>query len=91
MGLGTGSIRNSYAIGRVIPGADNARDAGGLIGNTTGTAISSYWDGEASGWNISAGGVTSRTTMELQSPTAPGATTMNVYYGWRDERLGFWQ
>ena len=84
-----GSIRNSYAIGRVIPGADNARDAGGLIGNTTGTAISSYWDGEASGWNISAGGVTSRTTMELQSPTAPGATTMNVYYGWRDNDWDF--
>ena len=78
----TGSIRNSYATGRVIPGADNARDAGGLIGNTTGTAISSYWDGEASGWNISDGSVTSRTTMELQSPTAPGATAMDVYYGW---------
>ena len=80
-----GSIRNSYAIGRVIPGVANARDAGGLIGTTTGTAVSSYWDGKASGWNISAGGdaVTSRTTMELQSPTAPGATAMDVYYGWR--------
>ena len=84
-----GSIRNSYAIGRVIPGADNARDAGGLIGNTTGTVVSSYWDGEASGWNISAGGVTSRTTMELQSPTAPGATAMDVYYGWRDNDWDF--
>ena len=80
-----GSIRNSYAIGRVIPGVANAREAGGLIGTTTGTAVSSYWDGKASGWNISAGGdaVTSRTTMELQSPTAPGATAMDVYYGWR--------
>ena len=84
-----GSIRNSYAIGRVIPAADNARNAGGLIGNTTGTVVSSYWDGEASGWNISAGGVTSRTTMELQSPTAPGATTMDVYYGWRDNDWDF--
>ena len=81
----TGSIRNSYAIGRVIPGVANAREAGGLIGTTTGTAVSSYWDGKASGWNISAGGdaVTSRTTMGLQSPTAPGATAMDVYYGWR--------
>ena len=86
----SGSIRNSYAIGRVIPGTDNARNAGGLIGITTGTAISSYWDGEASDWNISAGvGVTSRTTMELQSPTAPGATTMDVYYGWRDNDWDF--
>ena len=79
---GTSSIRNSYAIGRVIPGVANARNAGGLIGNTTGTAISSYWDGKASGWNSSDGGVTSRTTMELQSPTAPGVTAMDVYYGW---------
>ena len=87
---GTSSIRNSYAIGRVIPGVGNARNAGGLIGNTTGTAISSYWDGEASGWNISAGGgVTSRTTMELQSPTAPGVTAMDVYYGWGDNNWDF--
>ena len=76
------SISNSYAIGRVIPGADNARNAGGLIGATTGTAISSYWDSETSEWRMSAGGVTSKTTMELQSPTASGATAAEVYYGW---------
>ena len=86
---GTSSIRNSYAIGRVIPGVDNARNAGGLIGTTTGTVVSSYWDGEASGWNISDGGVTSRTTMELQSPTTPGATAMDVYYGWGDNDWDF--
>ena len=88
--VSTGSIRNSYAIGRVL-GADNARNAGGLIGFTTGTVVSSYWDGEASGWNISDGGdgVTSRTTMELQSPIAPGATTMDVYYGWRNNNWDF--
>ena len=85
----SGSIRNSYAIGRVIPGTDNARNAGGLIGITTGTVVSSYWDGEASDWNISAGGVTSRTTMELQSPIAPGMTAMDVYYGWRDNDWDF--
>ena len=76
------SISNSYAIGRVIPGVDNARNAGGLIGATTGTAISSYWDSETSEWRMSAGGATSRTTMELQSPTASGATAAEVYYGW---------
>ena len=76
------SISNSYAIGRVIPGAGNARNAGGLIGTTTGTAISSYWDSETSEWRMSAGGATSKTTMELQSPTASGATAAEVYYGW---------
>ena len=76
------SISNSYAIGRVIPGVDNARNAGGLIGATTGTAISSYWDSETSEWRMSAGGATSKTTMELQSPTASGATAAEVYYGW---------
>ena len=83
------SISNSYAIGRVIPGVDNARNAGGLIGATTGTAISSYWDSETSGWNMSAGGVTSRTTIELQSPTTPGATAMDIYYGWDNNDWDF--
>ena len=83
------SISNSYAIGRVIPGADNARNAGGLIGTTTGTAISSYWDSDTSGWNMSAGGVTSRTTIELQSPTTPGATAMDIYYGWDNNDWDF--
>ena len=79
----TGSIKNSYAIGQVIPGVANAIGAGGLISATTGTAISSYWNSETSGWFISYGDATSRTTAQLQSPTAPGATTMDIYYGWR--------
>ena len=116
------SIRNSYAIGRVIPGVDNARNAGGLIGTTTGTAIgligtttgtaigligtttgttigligttigtaiSSYWDAETSEWLISAGGATSRTTVELQSPIAPGTTATDVYYGWHNNDWDF--
>ena len=103
-----GSIRNSYAIGRVIPGVANARNAGGLIGTTTGTAISSYWNSETSGWLMSAGsvtsktflsrqllstigtiGVTSETTVELQSPLAPGTTATDVYYGWSERDWDF--
>ena len=105
---GGNSIRNSYAIGRVIPGVANARNAGGLIGTTTGTAISSYWNVETSGWLISAGGVTSKTfltrqllntvgtigvtsetTVELQSPLAPGTTATDVYYGWSENDWDF--
>ena len=103
-----GSIRNSYAIGRVIPGVGNARNAGGLIGTTTGTAISSYWNSETSGWFMSAGGVTSKTfltrqllstigtigvtsktTVELQLPLAPGTTATDVYYGWSERDWDF--
>ena len=105
---GGNSISNSYAIGRVIPGVANARNAGGLIGTTTGTAISSYWNVETSGWLISAGGVTSKTflsrqllstvgtigvtsetTVELQSPLAPGTTATDVYYGWSESDWDF--
>ena len=86
---GGNSISNSYAIGRVIPGVANARNAGGLIGTTTGTAISSYWNVETSGWFMSAGGVTSETTVELQSPLAPGTTATDVYYGWSEHDWDF--
>ena len=86
---GGNSISNSYAIGRVIPGVANARNAGGLIGTTTGTAISSYWNSETSRWLISAGGVTSETTVELQSPLAPGTTATDVYYGWSESDWDF--
>ena len=83
--LNQSSIRNSYAIGRVIPGVDNAPNAGGLVGTAIGTTVgtANYWDVNKSDWTISAGGgVTSRTTMELQSPIAPGTTSTEVYYGW---------
>ena len=83
--LNQSSIRNSYAIGRVIPGVDNALNAGGLVGTEIGTTAgtANYWDVNKSDWVISAGdGVTPRTTMELQSPIVPGMTSTEIYYGW---------
>ena len=82
VGSNDGEIINSYALSRVIPGVNNALDAGGLVGVTTGTVIASYWDSETSEQQSSAGAAISRTTAQLQSPTAPGATAEDTYYRW---------
>ena len=75
-----GLIMHSYAaIGTVNGGSS----MGGLIGmmNSTATVIASYWDTDTSGQDQSAGG-SAQTTIELQTPIAPGTTTTEVYYGW---------
>ena len=82
-----GEIINSYAVGRVI--SSGGSNVGGLVGDTTGTVIVSYWDAQTSGLQSSAGAATSRTTMELQSPTAPGVTPTDTYYGWDDKVWDF--
>ena len=83
----TSTIINSYASGEVY-GESNT---GGLIGITMGPTVitASYWDVDTSMQTTSAGG-TSKTTVELQSPIAPGATSTEVYYGWsiRDWEFG---
>ena len=89
VGSHDGEIINSYAISHVgyeNPGANNALKAGGLVGVTTGTVIASYWNTETSKQQSSAGGegAIARTTAELQSPTAAGATPADTYYGWSD-------
>ena len=91
VGANDGSIINSYAMSRVIPGGNNAANTGGLAGITTGTVTASYWDTEASKRQSSAGGAgaIARTTMQLQSPTAPGVTPTDTYYGWNDKIWDF--
>ena len=70
-------IANSYAAGAVI----GTSTVGGLVGDHSGLAIASYWDTQTSDQAASPGG-DPKTTAELQSPTAPGATAMATYYGW---------
>ena len=88
VGKNDGEIINSYAIGRIISNDNNAF-AGGLVGDTTGTVIVSYWNTQTSGLQSSAGAATSRTTAQLQSPTAAGATPMDTYYSWDDKVWDF--
>ena len=66
-------ISNSYSSGSVR--GDN--DVGGLVGQNSGTISNSYWDIEASGVLKSAGG-TSKTTVQLQTPT----TATGIYSEW---------
>ncbi|MXX98823.1 MAG: hypothetical protein F4Y58_02810, partial [Gammaproteobacteria bacterium] len=73
-------ITDSYAIGEV----NGSIRVGGLIG-LNGDASSavihhSYWNAETSGQLTSAAG-SSRTTVEMQQPPAPG-TTGQTYEGW---------
>ncbi|MCY4343649.1 MAG: hypothetical protein OXE83_08785 [Gammaproteobacteria bacterium] len=75
-----GLVRNSYAYGLISGGAGTV---GGLVAaaEATGTVESSYWDSEETMQLRSAGG-TSGTTVELQTPTAPGAVATDVYHNW---------
>ena len=75
--LSSSSIANSYATGEVRGSGDSV---GGLTGTNGGTIENSYWldrPGLSRGSGVSAG--TSRTAMQLTSPTTP--TTM-VYTDW---------
>ena len=76
-----GTITNSYATGAVT-GKSTSYYVGGLVGYSRDSdSRNSYWDKETSEIAISAGG-TSKTTTELQSPTTPGSTSTEIYYGW---------
>ena len=85
---GFGSVMNSYATGAVT-GTGN--EVGGLVGGNEGDITNSYWNTQTSGLATSAGGdgVTSATTVQLQSPTAPGTTTTEVYYSWSSDDWDF--
>ena len=77
VGSNKGIISDSFANGQVVASGEYA---GGLIGwsyayqtrhTTAVRVIHSYWDSEAIGISLSAGG-SLRTTEQLRSPTAPG-------------------
>ena len=81
-----GSIRNSYATGLV---AGSGSNVGGLVGwNIDDAKINhSYWlSGSASSGGNNVPANTSRTVMELTSPTTP---TMMIYTGWSTDDWDF--
>ena len=84
--LELGTIENSYTIGAVRGTGDDNRNIGGMVGATSGTVIitDSYWNRDTVGQATSAGG-TSKTRVELRSPTAPGSTSTEVYYNWNPD------
>ncbi len=72
-------IINSYAVSRAI-GIGAMSKVGGLVAVNDATVGDSYWDMEASGVALSAGG-TSATTIILQSST-PTSSINSVYRNW---------
>ena len=83
----SGKIINSYATSRRVSGNGYV---GGLVGrNNSGTITHSYWDETTSGIGTSVGGGVGKTTKRLQSPTTPGSTSTEIYYGWREEIWDF--
>ena len=80
------TIENSYAAVRVIIGSDN--DIGGLVGHNTMSSMinNSYWlRGFASSGGTGVAINTSKTMMELQSPT----TNEGIYANWSIEDWNF--
>ena len=83
-----GSIKNSYTIS-VATATNNSTNLGGLVGSGDGSSIYSYWDNEVSMQPTRSAGGISKTTAELQSPTAPSTDTKAVYYGWSSDAWDF--
>ena len=84
--MGVATIENSYATGGVIAGSDS--DVGGLVGwNTVNSMVdNSYWlRGSASSGGTGVAMNTSKTMMELQSPT----TNEGIYANWSTDDWSF--
>ena len=92
-----GSISNSYSTAEVkvtfeIQNNNDVQYIGGLIGRDESSmpqVNNSYWDIDASKQVNSSGGGTSKTQVELQMPTAPGATANDIYHTWSPDRWDF--
>ena len=85
----SGSIRNSYAVSRVMPLTDENSLVGGLVGDDSGSITASYWDKTVNADLMTSDGDGAKTTAELKTPTAPGATSTDTYYGWRTTAWDF--
>ncbi len=73
-----GRVSKSYATGRVR----GDTNTGGLIGeNRDGHVEESYWNKTNNPTVVSAGG-TSKTSVEMQTPTQPGNNATEIYYDW---------
>ena len=87
VGLDVGKITNSYATARSVSGNN---DVGGLAGKNTGTINNSYWRiGSTSSAGTGVATDTSKTTVELTSPTEPGTIPTDVYYDWSTDDWDF--
>ena len=77
-----GVITATYAIGAHTTATDATPEKGGLVGKNTGSATvsDSYWDSTISGITGTGQG-TSKTTSQLQTPTAYG-TGSSIYVNW---------
>ena len=84
-----GSIKNSYTISVATVASERNDLLGGLVGSGDGSSIYSYWDNEVSMQPTRSAGGTSKTTAELQYPTAPSTDTKAVYYGWSSDAWDF--
>ena len=82
----TGLIAKSYAVGRVV----GKKDAGGLVGeNLGGTITKSYWNKTNNPTTMTSAGGTSKTRVELQTPTVAGRTAAEIYYDWSHDDWDF--
>lgn len=81
IGRNQGNVVNSYAIGRIVAGANSV---GGLIGNNTGNVTNSYWDINSTERENSAGGE-GKTTQQMVYPYAQE----NTYNNWNFETIWF--
>ena len=82
VGLLSGSITNSYAIGKV----SGAGMSGLAIGS--GTITASYWNKTVNS-DIAGGNGIALSTVELQSPIASGTAQTDVYYSWSEDSWDF--
>ena len=83
-----GTISNNYAVSSHV-GAHNPDRAKGLVGlKESGTISHSYWDTETSRITSGNNGI-GYTTEQLQSPTAPGSASTDIYYGWSTNNWDF--
>ena len=79
-----GTIANSYTVPRI--NSPYKKWKGGVVGyNGYQAEVSySYWDTDVSGISNGFYGI-GQTTIEMQSPTAPGTTSTEIYYSWGHE------
>ncbi len=85
VGRNSGDIKNSYAKVAV---KGEMRHVGGLVGQDFGTITNSYW--EKGDDNImTRDDELGKTMTELQSPTEPGTTSADIYYGWLSDNWHF--
>ena len=82
VGHQAGNVTASFSTGAPTATGDGTLNAGGLVGfHGSGTTTNSYWDTATSGITTTGQG-TGKTTSQLQTPTAYGAQSTDIYKDW---------